>query len=355
MLRAERFGGFGAGLADAGRGLLDQRRDRRRLGVDPRADLARASPRCGRAGCRALRKSCPRLRRPCRGCGAGCFDLGEARGEAVGRFGDQPVGFAGALGEVRRPAGRSSPPCAADSLPTERSCSASARAVCLGARQVLEQHRRCRCAPLRRRGRAPRRAAAASRCCESNSRVIPPSLPVASSPSSIRCCEIIVSSDAAVVDALRQHFEQRLERARFGAHRDDRAGEALGFLAPGAAEHQPDEAEQGQRPGGERDPLRDRRRRQRLAGERAARRPGGVAKPQRGKDGQRACRAPGARRCRAPSAGFRAHCSASKAGSTSDRRRWSARAARRSSWRRRRRLGARCELGSWQRQFTIFD
>ena len=65
---------------------------------------------------------------------------------------------------------------------------------------------------------------------------------MASSPSSIRCSAIIASVALALVDPLRQHLEQGLERMRLGAHRDDRAGEALGFLAAGAAEHQPGEA-----------------------------------------------------------------------------------------------------------------
>ena len=71
---------------------------------------------------------------------------------------------------------------------------------------------------------------------------------------------------AAVLDSLRQHAEQRLERACLGAHRDDRAGEALGFLAPGAAEHDPAQAEQRERSRGKREPLRDCGRGQRLAG-----------------------------------------------------------------------------------------
>ena len=93
---------------------------------------------------------------------------------------------------------------------------------------------------------------------------------------------------AAVVDALGQDPEQTFERARFGAHRDHRAGETLGFLAPGAPEHDPAQAEQGERAGGEREPLRDGWRRQRLVRKRAAGRPGDVAEPQRRKDDQRA-------------------------------------------------------------------
>ena len=104
---------------------------------------------------------------------------------------------------------------------------------------------------------------------------------------------------AAVADPLRQDLEQRLERLRFAAHRDDRAGEPLGFLAPGAAEHQPDEAQQRQRTGGDREPLRDQRRRQRLPGERAAR-PTRRYRRATARRGRRArCRAP-ARSARTP-------------------------------------------------------
>jgi len=61
----------------------------------------------------------------------------------------------------------------------------------------------------------------------------------------------------AVVDPLRQHFEECLERAGFAAHRDDRSGEALGFLAARAPEDQPGKAHECQRPGGDLNPLRD--------------------------------------------------------------------------------------------------
>ncbi len=59
-------------------------------------------------------------------------------------------------------------------------------------------------------------------------------------------------------------------------------GEALGFLAARPAEHQPGETEQRERPGGDRDPLRDRRRRQRLSRQSTPCRPGGVGEPQGG-------------------------------------------------------------------------
>ncbi len=48
-----------------------------------------------------------------------------------------------------------------------------------------------------------------------------------------------------VVNPLAKHPEQSFERLRLVAHRNDRASEGLGFLAPGATEHQPDEPEQG--------------------------------------------------------------------------------------------------------------
>ena len=62
----------------------------------------------------------------------------------------------------------------------------------------------------------------------------------------------------AVPDPLRKHLKERLQRARFGSHRDDRPREFLSFLAPRPAEHQPCEAEQCKRAGRDRDPLRDR-------------------------------------------------------------------------------------------------
>ena len=89
------------------------------------------------------------------------------------------------------------------------------------------------------------------------------------------------------LDLLRQRGKNVLQRARFGPHRDDRAGELLRFLPAGPAEHQPDEAHQGQRAGEDRDPLRDQRAGKRLVGQRAACGPGGVAGPQQRQHRQR--------------------------------------------------------------------
>jgi hypothetical protein len=83
----------------------------------------------------------------------------------------------------------------------------------------------------------------------------------------------------AVLDPLCQDREETFQRPRLGPHFNDRAGEALGFLPPGAAEHDPDESKQRQRPSSERQPLGNGRRRKRLAGQRLARRPCDVAEP----------------------------------------------------------------------------
>ena len=297
----------------------DQRRDRGRLGVDPGADLLERRRRRGRASASSVaRVSAFRLRRR---------DAPRPRRRFRSRqAGQQP------FASPRRPARRRSRVRSASSL-TWRSkpaaCSrrfAADRAQLLGQRRALSARR----AADRRAARAISvRAASAARssaspCRDSvslllsNSRVIAPSLPVAWSPSRIRCCAIIAQLGAAVVDPLRQHLEQCLQRSRFGAHRDDRTGELLGFLAPGPAEHQPDEAHQRQRPGGDRDPLRDLRRRQRLAGQRPPGGPGGIADPQRGEDRQRR-QAPAGRPLARSSARMLGPCSWSNVGSTKSR------------------------------------
>src|SRR5690242_17728828 len=78
----------------------------------------------------------------------------------------------------------------------------------------------------------------------------------------------------AVRNPLRQDFEQRLQASCLGPHRHDRTGEALGFLAAGAAEDQPGEAKEGKRSRSNRNPLRDLRRGKRLAAEYSAGGPG---------------------------------------------------------------------------------
>ena len=93
---------------------------------------------------------------------------------------------------------------------------------------------------------------------------------------------------AAVVDPLGQDTEQAFERARFGPHLDYRTGETLGFLPPRAPEHDPAQAEKGERTGSQSEPLRYGRRRQRLVRECASSCPGDVAEPQRREDDESA-------------------------------------------------------------------
>jgi hypothetical protein len=95
----------------------------------------------------------------------------------------------------------------------------------------------------------------------------PPTLPIAESHQIARHK---AERPVVILNLSRQGGQNILERIGLGPHRDDRAGEALGFLAAGTAEHQPGEAHQRERPGQDRNPLRDSRTRQRLVGERAA-------------------------------------------------------------------------------------
>ena len=135
------------------------------------------------------------------------FRFGQPRGQPVGGFGND-----GSASEVRsassRPGGRTGPLGRVNSLPRERSCSASP-ARFFGARKCREA-RRCRCARPRPRGRAPRHGEQLFAAL-SNSRVTPPSLPVASSPSSSGASRSR-QLGAAVVDSLREDFEQGFER-----------------------------------------------------------------------------------------------------------------------------------------------
>src|SRR4051794_9465416 len=91
---------------------------------------------------------------------------------------------------------------------------------------------------------------------------------------------------SAVLDSLRQNREQRLERTRLMAHRDDGTGEPFGFPASRTAEHQPDEAEQAKRTRRNRNPLRKRWRRNLLAGQRPTGTPRAERKPQDGQDNE---------------------------------------------------------------------
>ncbi len=96
----ERFGGVGACLADSGRRLRDERRDRRRLHVDSGPDLLqrRRSP----VKERVERSRIGRFRFPDARCSrlACGVDLGEPRSETGGCLGDELVGAFSPLGEV---------------------------------------------------------------------------------------------------------------------------------------------------------------------------------------------------------------------------------------------------------------
>ena len=121
---------------------------------------------------------------------------------------------------------------------------------------------------------------------------MPPNLPVASSPRPISRSAMPLSErwlSSSRCDSTSSKASSDRASVRIDDHR---AGEALGFLAPGAAEHQPDEAEEGERAGGDRDPLRDCGEVERLAGKRAPGRPGAIGEPQRGEDASAPRRAP---------------------------------------------------------------
>ena len=201
------------------------------------------------------------------GRGAGGFDLGQPRGEPVGRLGDELVGLAGAFGELADLLAEARPLLAPTRCRSSASCSASCARGLLGARQVVEQHGDV---VARGFGGAVERFAMAQQ-------LLAAAVEFAGDPAELAGRLVAELHQmlrdhrqlgAAVVDSLRQHFEQALRATALSARiAIDRPGEALGFLAPGAAEHQPDEAQQRQRPGGDRDPLRDRGRGQRLTGQ----------------------------------------------------------------------------------------
>ena len=186
------LGGVGSGLAHSGRRLLDQRRDSGGLGVDARADAVERrrgafEKRFERAVNRRFRFT-DLLRRRF----AGAVDFRQPRRQPIGRFGNDPVGFGRALGEGVDLLAEFACP-----SPRIRRRSAqllrNALRALLGPRQVLEQDGdvvpRGFCCAIQRLAVTRQPFA-----LESNSRVMPPSLPVASSPSCIRCWVIIVSS-----------------------------------------------------------------------------------------------------------------------------------------------------------------
>ncbi len=92
----------------------------------------------------------------------------------------------------------------------------------------------------------------------------------------------------AILDALGKNAEQRLQGPRFCPHFDDRPGEPFRLFPARPPEHDPGQAEQGQRPGREGQPLCNRRRGQGLTGKRPARRPCAIAKPESCKDDETA-------------------------------------------------------------------
>ena len=206
----ERLRGLGSGLADAGGGLLDQRRDRAGLDVDPGADFGErrggAVEQCvegsGKAGFRFVDAS---------GCrGAGAFDFGQPRGQPVGRLGDDLVGLAGPFGELAdlvAELGRLLRRFAADGA---KLLGELARGL-LGARQILEQHADVVARGL---GGAVERFAVAQQ-------LLAAAVEFARDPAELAGGVVAELHQmlrdhrqlgAAVVDPLREHFEQRFER-----------------------------------------------------------------------------------------------------------------------------------------------
>ena len=192
--RASVSAALGAGLADAGGRLLDQGRDRGRLGVDAGANLLegfggsleQCIERAGKARLSLVDRA--------GGSSAGDFDLGQpaARGVSLASPSSSSASRV-SLGE------------SADLAPEFGRLRSRIRC------RPSEFARRATRAVFSARGRSSSSTAmslradsaarsSASPCrtsfslLESNSRVMPPSLPVASSPSCIRCWEIIVSS-----------------------------------------------------------------------------------------------------------------------------------------------------------------
>ena len=257
----ERFGGIGAGLADPRRGLRDKRARPRRLGIDPGADLLerRRGPveqriERARIGLLCLADFAAAAAIPAR------LDLRQACGQPLGRLADELVGVLASFGQF------------ADLLPERRGFLAEFaadaadllgnRARCLfRARQIFEQHGDV---VARRFGGAVERLA------------MPPQLLAAAVELARDPAELAGGLVAELHQMLGDHRQLGAAVLRSAAESTsssasrlraslrmviDRAGEALGFLAAGAAEDQPDEAEQRQRSGRDRDPLRDLRRR----------------------------------------------------------------------------------------------
>ena len=279
QLAAHRVSRIDPGLSDPRLRLIDQRCHRLRLQVDAAANLVECVGR-------SLEQGIDRRFRPRRSlidlcqCRAGPrFDFGQLRRQSLRRGSDSLVGVAGSFGQ--RP-----------NLGLELRCLAKRRSPCglqqlrhrprrrLGPRQVLKQHPHVDPRGFRRpverlalRRDPPRRSfKIVARRSKPHRRLVPkPHQLVAD------CLERAV----ILVDPLAKYAEQPLERLRFVAHRNDRAGEGFGFLAAGPAEHQPNQPEQRQRPSSNCDPRCQLGRRQRPCCKRLPRRPCAERKPRR--------------------------------------------------------------------------
>ena len=192
-LAAERFRGLDAGAADAGRRLLDQRRDRRGLGVDAGADLferGRGAVEQGVERAEKLTSASPTPRPRRRPALSICGQMRRPGAGGARRPARRPRGARSARAPTCSP---KSAACAPTRCRRRASCSAMRRAV------ASARGRSSSSTPMSLRADSAARSSAspcvASRSVlQSSSRVMPPSLPVASSPSSISCSAIVVSS-----------------------------------------------------------------------------------------------------------------------------------------------------------------
>ena len=157
---------------------------------------------------------------------------------------------------------------------------------CFGAREVVEQHSRCRCALPRPRGPAPGRGGRAVRCSIELAGD-PAKPPVASSPSCISCCAIIVSSARlSPIRCASTSSNASSDRASWRIATTERVNRSASLrrVRPNISQARPSRASG---PAATATHCATARRRQRLADERAAGRPGGVGKPQRRREAER--------------------------------------------------------------------
>ena len=227
----ERLRGLGSSRADAGGGLLHQRRDGAGLDVDPGADFGErrrgAVQQCvegsGKARFRFVDAS---------GCrAAGAFDLGQPRGQPVGRLGDDLVGLAGPFGELADLVAELGRFLRGFTSQGAKLLGQLARGL-FGPRQVLEQHADVAARGL---GGAIERFAMAQQ-------LLAAAVEFAGDPAEL-AGRIVAELHQmlrnhrqlgpAVVDSLRDDLEQGFERLALGAHRDDRPGKALGSPCAG--------------------------------------------------------------------------------------------------------------------------